>query len=550
MSNIVSMDKSCDYLVQRASVRRKKGNYDEAMTLLVKAKDQYGLCEAIEIEMARVYELIGCEDEATRAYLRAARLGGPYKAEALFQLALSSAQRGDYQRAQSYYEMFHASDRQGISEEYDRLLGEQLRRTSEQPHVVTRKGRAKALCQRGVMHIHAGKTVAARRCLEHALKLHQNAKTYTLLACCALLDGNSEKAIEHAKAAQSHAKGNIQPLLVLADAYAQLGKPQAARRALRLAAACAKDADDLSAAVIESAKRQDDWLTMRLTRRMLKMDPFDTRAMMIRGCALMNQGKMKAAARLFGRVCVLMPDNTISEALYHMARNEQQPCERLTLGMEVPYDEGVARASQLVAALYMSQEDLCSDPVRERMLCRYAEWAFRSQLAGDQVSVIALLVLRLMDSARSRNIIEDALTDPLVDDDLKYKMLQIVMECETFKPWRVDIGGRLVRFAAGGTTKRQCDHPLCRDIVQTAADRLSSFKDAPGKLLDLWLNYLDQFGVPRRKDAACCCAALEYVYHLKCGRMVPLESIVTDSAVSQRRCRLFIRRLMRLHQQS
>ena len=96
MSNVVSMERSCDYLVRRAAVSRRKGNYDAAMTLLAKAKDQFGLSEEIELEMARVYEEIECEEEAARAYLRVVRLGGKHAAHALFQLALSAMQHADF----------------------------------------------------------------------------------------------------------------------------------------------------------------------------------------------------------------------------------------------------------------------------------------------------------------------------------------------------------------------------------------------------------------------------------------------------------------------
>ena len=40
MSNVVSIARSSEYLVKRAVARRRKGNYDGAMTLLSKAKEK------------------------------------------------------------------------------------------------------------------------------------------------------------------------------------------------------------------------------------------------------------------------------------------------------------------------------------------------------------------------------------------------------------------------------------------------------------------------------------------------------------------------------
>ena len=133
MSNVVSMERSCEYLVCKAAARRSQGNYDGAMTLLVKARDQYGLSGEIEIELARTYDMMGCEKEAETAYLRVARMGGPHRQEALFNLALSSAQRGDLPRAASSYGLFMQGGEGGVSAELSDLLGAQLREELERP---------------------------------------------------------------------------------------------------------------------------------------------------------------------------------------------------------------------------------------------------------------------------------------------------------------------------------------------------------------------------------------------------------------------------------
>ena len=546
MSNVVSMDKPCDYLVRRAAVRRRRGNYDEAMTLLSKAKDQYGLREDIEIEMARIYDEMECEEEAARAYLRVVRLNGENRGEALFQLALSSLQRGDFSRAVSYYDMFLLSDQQGVTPEYVHLLGEQLQKETQRSVARSKRARAKALVARGVEHMHAGRTTAARRALMHALALGESARVHTLLACCALLEGDAERSIDHAKKANAIAPWRVQTLLVMADAYALAGDERQSINCLYLGAVRARDVDDYLATALESAKRGQDHLTLRLTGKLLKLEPFHTRAMLLRACALMNLQRYREASRIFGRVCVLMPENTVSEFLYKLAREEKKPTERLSLGLEVPHEEGVARAVQLVAALYMTAEDLRSDGDRERLLCRYAAWAFRSQLAGDQVATVALFVMRLLDTPTANAVLEDALTDPQVNDAFKCKVLQLLADERGVKPYPVDMGGRFVRLAAGGSAERGCVSSLCREIVQQAADTLSGFQGAAKTLLDMWLCYLERYGAPRRRHACACTAALEYAYHVQCGRQVDLARIATRRHASRRLCAFYARRMIRM----
>jgi tetratricopeptide (TPR) repeat protein len=93
------MGQSCEFLVARAAKHRRAGRYDEAMTLLSKAKDQFGSKEEIEYEAACVYEAIGCYDDARRAYLRVFSFHDEREAEALYRLALLSASQGDLDRA-------------------------------------------------------------------------------------------------------------------------------------------------------------------------------------------------------------------------------------------------------------------------------------------------------------------------------------------------------------------------------------------------------------------------------------------------------------------
>lgn len=64
---------------------------------------------------------------------------------------------------------------------------------------------------------------------------------------------------------------------------------------------------------------------------------------MIRGCALMNLRRFDEAKRVFARLCVILPEDTICPAYYAMARDEQTPEERLTLGLDVPRSEAVNR---------------------------------------------------------------------------------------------------------------------------------------------------------------------------------------------------------------
>jgi len=151
VNKVISIRCTCDYLLKRAEKHRRAGRYDEAMALLWNAKTQFGIQDSIELEMARIYDEIGCDDEACRSYLRVVRLGGEHKAEALFHLALSGLQRGDVVRAYGYFEQFLlCKNRSVIAADLSEMLARQLAFEFEKPKIKGRKIRAKQLAMRGI----------------------------------------------------------------------------------------------------------------------------------------------------------------------------------------------------------------------------------------------------------------------------------------------------------------------------------------------------------------------------------------------------------------
>jgi len=549
VSNVVSMGRTCEYFVTRAARHRRAGRYDEAMALLSKARDQFGICEDIELEMARVYEEIDCEEEAARCYLRVVRLAGEHRAEALFHLALSSAQHADIKRASSYYQQFVSlRDPKDVSKEMAGILGRQLKDAASPSRASGRKARAKQLEERALRRLQEGKPAAGRRTMLHAITLWPTAQRYTLTACCCLLQGKAVDAVGYAEKAHRMNPGRVQTLCVLSDAYAAAGQGKKARRALYLAALRAKATDDLFAVMLESGKYGEDQLTIRLTQTMLKREPFHTKAMLARACALANMGRLREASRLFGRLCGLLPEDTVCEAYFRLMREEKAPQEHLGLGLEVPHEEGVNRATELLEMLYEDPKEIAADPVKLRTACRLGAWAIRSQIAGPQVTTVALVLLSGIETDMARHTLLDCLTDPAVADSIKMSVLQVLTAKEGFKPYHVDFGGQLVRLAAGGVSSQPVRGSEANaKAVQRVSDALApEFTDAPRVLLPLYLEYIKVYEQPKGRKEDACAAALEYQYHQLSGHPVGMETIAARWGVSPRLSSVFVRRFQEI----
>lgn len=540
MTKVVSMARTSEYWISRARKHRLAGRYDEAMALLAKTREQYGMGEALERELAQTYDEMGCEEEAARAYLRVARMKGEYRAEALFQLALSAAQRAELVRAASYFDQFEKSDRRHVSPDLVALLGQQLRQALEKPTPQTRRERAKALERRAVERLQGGRVYAARRTMLHAIDLWENAQRLTLLACCELILGRLDEAQTHAEQAHALAPARVQTLCVLVDVLYATGKTEQARRMLHIAVLRAQSVDERLNVAVESAKHGEDGLTLRLTRSLLRRDPYCMRGMMLRGCALMNLRRFDEAKRVFGRLCVLLPEDTVCQAYYAMARNEQPPEGRLTLGLDVPPEEAVNRAMRIISAM-------AETPLQgTRELYELSAWALRSAIAGTNTALLAMMLMSALETPEALDVLLDALTDPQVSDGVKRAILQALTASRGFQPYDVDIGGRYVRLAAGALSGRTMDGEAARTVVQAACDALSpDFPQAPKMLLPMYIAFLEQNGEPKRREQPACAAALEYLFHRLSGRKVGLNRITAKYGVSPRLCRTKANRILR-----
>lgn len=548
MGNVFSLTQPCDYMVRRASRHRMAGRYDEAMTLLARAKDEYGVRAEIEQEMALVYEEIGCDEDAARCWRRIVILGGEPKVTALFELAILSLRNADITRAQAYFEQYAAIGNTKISPEAVSQVYEQIEHEVNRPAAVTKRGRAKELERRAAQCLQAGRIFAAKRALTHAIRLWPTAQGFTLLACTMLLAGDPQEAVVCAETAHELSPGRVQAICVLADALAAAGEVEKALKMLHIAALRAKTPDDLYGVAMESAKRGEDALTLHLTAALLRMEPYHTHAMMMRACALANTGRTKQARRLFGRLCRLLPENTVCEALYRQL-SDGAPLERLSLGIDVPKQEAAARVAEMVAALYDGPAEAAKDRARERRLCRICAWAMRSPAVMEQAASLSLLVLSAMNTEGARCAMTDALMDPNVADGIKMGILQMLTAKEGIQPFSADIGGKPVRLLAGGTVPGQASasqQQAGTQVVQRASDALASrFPDAPQTMLSIFIRYLRVYGAPKGDLANACVTALKYAYYKTNKIPVALAVLAREDGVSKRLCRLCLRRFAR-----
>lgn len=546
MGEIFLIGQSCSYLLTRAARHRRAGRFDQAMALLSKAQSQFREDEAVEYETARTYDEMGCDEEAVASYLRVVRMQGEHQARALFHLTLTSMQTADLERAISYFEALCASECSGVPPETVQMIKRQLLQIAKRPAPKTRAQWAKRLEQRAVERMHAGKIIAAKRAIDRSLSLRESAQGQLLKACCHLMTGQSKEAIAAANRALALRPGYINALCVLADAHLMDDDVLTARRILAQAACRAQSSDALLTIAIECAKCGVDELTLVLTKRLLKREPFHLRALALRACAFANIGCIAAAKQHFARLSALVPKNTVYPAYLHALDEGNAFSERLIMAQDVMPDEAMSRCMRMVSLLHEDPDAVRADQETVSEISRLCAWALHSEMAGENITMIAIILLSVVNTDETRRVLFDALTDPRLDENCKRSVLQAVCaHCEQ-RPAYVDLCGRFERLAAGAATTIMCGAQKCQSVVQRGASRLMPlYPDAAQTLLEMWVAYLNRYGAAKGRMADACAAALEYAYHIRAGRTVRMDPIARRAGVSRRLALLCARRILR-----
>lgn len=549
MSNIYPIGQTCQYLLARAERNRRAGKYDQAMKLLVKARRENPQSDEPEAAIAAIYDEIGCEEDAIRSYLRVVRMRGRSSAQVLFKLAVAFAQRGDFFRAQSYYEAFAAGDRCGVSADMALLLERQLAGAADSSFFASHGKCAERLEKRAVQNLHAGRLYAAKRNAAHAIRIEETAQRHLLKACCHLTLQEGNSAACEAAAALRLKPVYVQALCVMVDAYTMLGRETDAKHAAFRAMKQARSQESLFSLAVECAKHGYDTMALILTRRMLKRNPYHVRAMEISACAHLNLGHYARAERLFAMLRTLIPDNVVFDSYYQMAKKNCFAGEHLSLAQDVTHDEAMNRAYELLSVLQEEPSALRANEERLEDISRIAQWAMYSQQAGESITLVAIIILSALDTKQTRSVLLDALMSPRLDDGIKMSILQAMDSHCTETPEYADLGGRLVRIASGALIPERCGSKASQDVVQYAADALiKRYPDAAAVLLKTWVGCLNRYGKVKGRNAKACSAALEFTYHLKNGRCIPLRALSSRYGVSPRLIALWASRMMRLEQ--
>ena len=407
--------------------------------------------------------------------------------------------------------------------------------------------RAALLEQRAVACLHAGKFHAAKRNIERSLRLRKTAQGFALKACCHLIKGEGDRAAVAAQAALSIRPRYVQAHCLYADAYMLNNQQEQARKILIHAAIRAKSTDALMNIAIECAKYGYDKLTLILTGRILKREPYHARALAMRACALYNRGCKSGAKRLFGRLCALFPENSVYAGYFQALEEGRLSEERLSLAQDVTQSLAMDRCMRLLSMINEDPDEIRHNSSYIAEACRLANWAMHSEMAGANVTMIALIVLSVLKIPQTQQVLSDALVDARLDDGLKRSILQVYSAQGEALPEYADLDGRFVRLAAGASMPLIKGAQECQIVVQRAAESLiRAYPNAAKELLALWMAYLKKYGSVKKKRIPACAAALEYAFHQRAGRSVDIRIFSGKAGVSKRLIMFYVRRLKRI----
>ncbi len=553
MENVVSFERSGAYLRRKAAENRQDGRYADALTLLYLAREKTPFDAELEMEIAEIFNEMGCCEASNRILMRLLQKG-EMKGECLYAIAGNYFALQDVERARHMALMY-------LSEEPDgdfALDAQELVETAEE---VLDQGDAKnehseQLMRRGLRALEQGQSERAQRLLIRAVNTGGGVEALTVLSFCYLMQGRAKQALRYAKRAYEDAKGDIRAICALACAQYACGARAQAVRVLESAEAEHPDPAELMLLSQSACDMGLDAMAYRQLRALSAFQPYVPRVQHLLAAAALNLGHVREAARVWGHLCRIFPQDPVYSAFFRIAK------ERLAGGDEQEPAKGDARVSysgqppQSVSLMWLIDlgTQLVGDPVQlmERIetddaFYQTLEWLLHVQLPGTDIWRTVLRALARVDCPRVKLLLCDMLTDAAVADEVKREAMTALGVMGERGPLYADIDGRMVRITVRTGVSTKPLSPAYERVLQAVVQRLSPiYGDVGDRVADLWADFVRSEapqGAMRRPDVWM--AALEYAYHQMSGHAVTAEKVGRKRDVPPRMIKRYAARILR-----
>ena len=552
MENVVAFERSGTYLRRKAAENRREGRYADALTLLYLARGKTDFDASLEMEIAEIMNEMGCCEESNQILLRLLQRG-EMKGECLYAIASNYLNLQDPERARHMALMCLAEEPEGEfsldAQDVIDAAEEMLEQTD------AKSEHSEQLLRRGLRALEQGQAERAQRLLQRAVKTGGGAEALTVLSFCHLMQEDTRRALSAAVRAHAAAPHDIRTQCARACARFASGDRKEAVKILQRAEREHPEPPELMLLCQSACDMGLDAMAYRQLRALSTFQPYAPRVQLMLSVAALNLGHVREAARALGPLCRLFPQNPVYDAYFRIARerlergDEQPPAkesERLPYSGQPPQGVSLGWLVDLGTQLVTGAEELRARIETDDSFYRVLEWLLHVQLPGTDVWQTVLRSLSRVQSGRVKGLLCDMLTDASLADEVKREAMTALGVLGERGPLYADIDGRMVRMTVRtGVSQRPLSQSYER-VLQAVVERLTPiYGDVGEQVADIWTAFVQREGpqgAMRRPDAWM--AALEYVYHQKCGRQVSAARVGRMRHVPPRMIKRYAQRIL------
>ena len=526
----VSIERSADYLYQKAVQNAAQRRYFDASELMRSAVDREPGNRDYQIRLAEMYDEAGYTDKARRLLLDLlAEKGAPV--ECWYRILDIQCREGNFDGAVHTLRMIREMNADADDERIEHLADEiDYWRSGGMPYP-RRAVRAVHLLERAKGHIRDGRFSRAARLLRQSLNeapLQPEARA--LDAMCLMLMGRREEALREASAASMDSMAPVRALCVSAQVFAALAHMEEAERCLEAASDQEPTDGDLYLMLLTMSECDMHERIAEETRLALQQSPCDRVLLHMRAVALAHTGAPVEAYQIYWkRILRIDPQDPVAASYLELCSSGSANGDEMTYMYALTETQALAYARRFAESIDSGTDALKSKWRTDEAFRRMVYWAAGCDLEHARQAAVSVLTAIADDEAVSllRSMLASANTQDTLkmhivrlarmagieDDRLAplYGAAEAALLCESdlFALARLTVGERqLIRYTA--------------DVLE---DRYGL--DARVPITVMWIG-VRRDGMrrnPRLDDTEAICAALSWCFLDALDQRIPLKTL-------------------------
>ena len=457
-----------------------------------------------KLSLASVYTDMYCFEQSNRILIRLARESGPQDAECYFGMGCNFMGMQAYERARESFARYlrHAPDGPYAEEAEEMLFSIEEELMEEQTWPMEQQ-KAQHLAEEGKDALDRGDAKRAIEVLERALALDdQLSYARNNLSLAYYLDGRNDEAVRQAQAVLEQDEKNVHALCNLAiyeSERAGKDSPAVAQYLAQLRPLTALSPDEAYKAALTLYEAGDLAHALGWFEQALTFYPYDARTLFGAGVCAFNLRQYRKALRLFDLLAKVESGAGIG-AYYRRqclsTMDGKVPHEDLTLRMQVPIEEAIARVRTLNACVEEDPAALRARWREDEALYSCIRWALPLHKSAVQAATLELL--GMIGDAQAEELLRAFLMLPEAEKERKTHVLGLLKRMGAREPYIAWMDDSLVEARVSVLEGAKAPVPeVYTRVLEDAMTRMRAqgFEDLQ-QLAEIWGAYLSTLPAP------------------------------------------------------